>query len=290
MSLGAETNTRWLWFLTYILLPFNVVAQILGLFYYLDADQGGVGILFILAELCLAIATIVGLHQQKPWGLYFIMVVFGLQLIGTPLKVHAKTSMRYDTIRDANSYRQSQGLEPHRIVKPSLFDFEPMFAFFLLLAIWTIPNLVYIYRRRQLFGITENFDTAWMYPSTSYEGGIRMTSTHRNIVTDEEEALYVQVAKEFDSGNIREGLWTKVTVEETDTTKQRAAYIRYRVAQLHHEVSVVQPRQMRNNRRNIQFQTVKKWYRSKISPSFEHDRTMGILLAIICALIALKSC
>lgn len=234
MRLGADTNTRWLWFITYILLPLNVIAQIFGLFWLLDADQGGIGILFIIAELGLAIATIIGLHQFKPWGWYCIMVMFGIQLIGTPLKVHAKASMRYEVTQAANSYLQSQGRSPLTASKPSIFDFEPMLTFVFLLAIWTIPNAIYLYRRRHLFGIeTQSFPNLAldpMFPSKSTSPMPRQSNSM--MVSDEEERAYADARRELDSGNVREGLWAKVCAEETEDERRKAQYLRYRAQQI----------------------------------------------------------
>lgn len=231
MKLGAETNTRWLWFITYILLPLNVIAQIFGLFWLLDADQGGIGILFILAELGLAIATIIGLHQFKTWGWYCIMVVFGIQLIGTPLKVHAKASLRYEVTQAANSYLQSQGRSPLTTSKPSIFDFEPMLTFFLLLAIWTIPNAIYMYRRRYLFGCaTPSFPDP--DPDPTISSNIVPPSARNSLVTDKEEQAYAEARRELDSGNIREGLWAKVCAEETEDERRNLRYLQYRARQI----------------------------------------------------------
>lgn len=231
MKLGAETNTRWLWFITYIPLPLSVIAQIYVLFWLLDANQGGIGILFIIAELGLAIATIIGLHQFKPWGWYCIMVLFGIQLFGTPLKVHAKASLRYEVTQVANSYLQSQGRSPLSTSKPSIFDFEPMLTFFLFLAVWTIPNAIYLYRRRHLFGLeTPSFASPAPDPMLSSQIAPNMPSN--NMVTNREEQAYAEARRELDSGNVREGLWAKVCAEETEDERRKAQYVRYRAQQI----------------------------------------------------------
>ncbi len=281
MRLGVETNTRWLWFITYILLPLNVIAQVFGLFWLLDADQGEIGILFILAELGLAIATIIGLHQFRTWGWYCIMVVFGIQLIGTPLKVHAKASLRYEVTQAANSYLQSQGRSPLITSKPSIFDFEPMLTFFLLLAVWTIPNAIYMSRRRHLFGVTEVVVDAYSAKGigmhSQHKVSVPVNSGQRAVVTEEQETLYVQAATEFDSGNIRQGLWTKITLDETEPGKQRAAYIRERVAQLMYESAILQPKRIRDARRG----TLKKWWRETKSSSVGSDIAFAIIFLIL---------
>ena len=183
MRFGAETNTRWLWFITYILLPLNVIGQTFLLFWLLDEGQGGMGLVIILAELGLAVATILGLHQQKPWGWYCIMVMFGIQLIGTPLKVHTKASMQYEVTQAANSYLRGQGRSPIRMSKPSIFDLEPMLTFFMLMVFWTAPNMIYMYRRNHLFGITGSTGADRIYTSTSNQRSDRVPSTHDIIVT-----------------------------------------------------------------------------------------------------------
>lgn len=231
MRLGAETNTRWLWFITYIFLPFNVIGEIFLLFWFLNADQGGLAIISILGELGLIIATIIGLHQFKTWGWYCIMVIFGIQLIGTPLKVYAKASMNYEIVQVGNRLFQSQGREPIAIHEPSFFDFQPMLAFFMLLAIWTIPNAVYMYRRRSLFALSTS-SSYGMSRGLETSSTIGISVPMNNVVTSMEEQAFANAQREYDSGSIREGLMVKVSTEEPDPQKQRLLYIRYRAQQL----------------------------------------------------------
>ena len=232
MRFGADTNTRWLWFITYILLPLNVIGQTFVLFWLLDNNQGGFSLVLILAEIGFAIATILGLHQQRSWGWYCIMVMFGIQLLATPLKVHAKASMRYEVTQAANSYLQSQGRSPIRTSEPSIFDIEPMLTFFLLLVIWTAPNMIYFYRRKHLFIVPGNMDYDGMHAASVSQMVPAAKPQHGNIVTSLEEQAFSDAQGEFDNGNVRQGLMVKVTTEEPDPEKQRLLYIRYRAQQL----------------------------------------------------------
>ena len=275
MRFGAETNTRWLWFITYILLPLNVIGQTFLLFWLLDKNQGGFSLVLILAELGLAIATILGLHQQRSWGWYCIMVMFGIQLIGAPLKVHAKASMRYEVTQAVNGYLRSQGRSPIRMSEPSIFDLEPMLTFFMLMVIWTAPNMIYMYRRKQLFGIEQDVGNDRICTSTSKNRSVRLASTHEPIVTEEEETLYIQAASEFESGDIRQGLWTKITLDEAGPECQRAAYIRGRVAQLMHESAVLRPQRIRNARKRA----LKSWWQGK--------RNRYLIVDILCVIFLL---
>jgi hypothetical protein len=236
MTLGAETNTRWLWFITYILLPLNVAGQVFVLFWLLDVGQGGVGLVFILAELCLAIVTILGLHQQKPWGWYCIMVMFGIQLVGTPLKVHAKASMRYEVNQSVNSYLQSQGRYPLSNAKPSLFDSEPMLSFFLLMVIWTIPNTIYMFRRRKLFGVESSPFPVLDYNLAQRVGIAMVPSANRpKQYSIDDSAFYAAAMKECDGGadTRRASTWARAfSMMEGDEIKTKAKYIELRVAEL----------------------------------------------------------
>lgn len=254
MKLGAETNTRWLWFITYILLPVNAIAQIFALFWLLDANLAGIGIIFTLAELGLAIATIIGLHQFKTWGWYCIMAVFGIQLIGAPLKVHVKASLRYEITQAANSYLQSQGRSPFTTTKPSIFDFEPMLTFFLLLAIWTIPNAIYMFRRRSLYTISTSSNYG-MSGGLENPSPIGISAPMNNVVTSMEEQAFANAKQEYESGNIRDGLMVKVITEEPDPEKQRLLYIRYRAQQLCTEQQQLEFTE-NTNARNV---TIKFW-------------------------------
>ena len=52
------------------------------------------------------------------------------------------------------------------------------------------------------------------------------------LVSEEEERAYCQAKEELASGNIRGGLWIKVTTEESEKDQQESKYIQHRVTQL----------------------------------------------------------
>ena len=276
MSFGAETNTRWLWFLTYVLLPLNVIGQVCVLFWFVDNGQGGMALVLILAELCLAIVTIVGLHQQKPWGWYCIMAMFGIQLVGTPLKVQVRASMKHEVNRTLNIYLESEGRPPLNTVAPSIFDFEPMLTSFLVLVVWTIPNTIYMYRRRNVFGVAASSSSVPEWDSSICSQMVS-AATLNGVVAEEDEAYYTRAAAEVESGNPHQGLWIASTLDLTDPSQQRAAYIRNRVAQMKHEVIVLRPQRIRNARRKA----VRVWWRDKIATTPVHDIGLIIVLVLL---------
>ncbi len=240
MTFGAETKTRWLWFLTYIFLPLNVIGQIIGLFQLIDMDMGGFALVFIFAELGLCIATIIGLHQHKPWGWYCILAIFALQLFGTPFKVYQKESLRYEILLSGNRVREMHGQSPIRNEKPSVFDFQPMLTFFLLLGIWTLPNAIYIYRRKHIFGIEEHpfgsgfDDLVSLLPMKPLPGSNSVHAKASNQTQSEpDSAAYAQAWEELESGTRDTGLWAKSFAEsEGDEARAKAAYIQHRTHQL----------------------------------------------------------
>jgi hypothetical protein len=93
------------------------------------------------------------------------------------------------------------------------------------LLMWTLPNFIYFYRRKSWFGVLSA-------DSTTSQNDIIL-------VSDQEEAVYEKALKEFEAGQVREGLWAKVVAESTGPDKQKQLYLQYRARQMLHNSEVV---------------------------------------------------
>ena len=85
-------------------------------------------------------------------------------------------------------------------------------------------------------------------------------------ITDEEEALYEQVALELSAGNIRQGVWLKALADnEGDELKAKAAYTKMRVSQLVNEINKAAQQQTNAiiHSRNAQMAGIKKQLSAK---------------------------
>ncbi len=69
---------------------------------------------------------------------------------------------------------------------------------------------------------------------------------NNDYITEQEEDAYQQAQSEYDKGDIRKGLWTKATCEETDPDNQRRKYIKYRAAQIHSKQTQIEYAARRN--------------------------------------------
>lgn len=129
-TLGPSLPTRWLTFYTAVRLPLGALMW-LGAAFVIAGQTGSSGFGFVsisvLALVALIIATAVGLAKRTLWGWRLNNVLLGVELFLT-------------------SYAKCAEHAPPNLA---------VFVVFLVALglVWTLPNLIYFWKRRPLFGV-----------------------------------------------------------------------------------------------------------------------------------------
>ncbi len=144
--------TRWLFVLTYLFLPLNIVGVLASLTYLAACNELSVGsaVLPIVSALMLCFAAY-GLISRQQWAIKLLMAMFVIQLLVTPFKIHAKKLGAYDLHRSIASYatREYGYAEDYMPTRPKVTDAQNVFTFFFMGIVWTLPNLIYLWRRNE---------------------------------------------------------------------------------------------------------------------------------------------
>ena len=239
----ATTKVRgekWLWIITNVFLPLNVLGCIIRLFTNTD---NAVSVITSLLDLLMVVAVFWGLRKRTAWGWWLVIAYIVLTSVAL---VYAKYMEEVDSFALASKFRALDGLPPLQAHTGAYVLLG--IAVFCLIG---IPNLIYFYHRRRRFGVKFDLviptipdsvqEKATPTPQPPQVAAQRLPATQpavasTTIVPDaEDRELYAQAFREAqdESAGRDSGVWAMAFSQTGgDIARCQAEYVRYRVGML----------------------------------------------------------
>ena len=180
---------QWYWFLVLFALPMAVARSIIR---WIVAPEFW---LLCAFDIAFQAAFAVGLAKLKPWGWFLSLLVPIIQAVTFSLAMGSQ----------------------HGVGGAAL-------ALFMMLCLWSVPNCIYFYRLKAMFGVgLVNFDRG--LPTFLRPYGLVVNKGN-------DEAAYAEAYDEATGDNRKKELWAKAFAQsDGDEHRAQAMYIRLRVEQ-----------------------------------------------------------
>jgi hypothetical protein len=141
-------STKWLAFVNYILVPINFVGAVISLLIVGNCSGNTSPIVVtLIVDIALCVTLFIGLRQRTSWGWWLIMVEL---LLKAPLAAWTKYLVACLKADVVNEIRDKLSTSSSRMyVDSDIFIWMAAGGFLLI----CLPQMVYFYRRRRLFGV-----------------------------------------------------------------------------------------------------------------------------------------